>query len=60
MSVVYKDYFWKNFITKAFSLPGGIKVSHNSLLPNISWYELSAINECRPAQVRDIHYLKGF
>lgn len=44
MSVLYKDYFWKNFITQAFYLPSGIKVTHNSLLPNTSWYKSSAIN----------------
>lgn len=33
--------FERNFITEAFYLPSGIKVSHNSLLPNIS-----ALNKC--------------
>lgn len=36
-----KITFERNFITEAFYLPSGIKVSHNSLLPNIS-----ASNEC--------------
>lgn len=36
-----KITFERNFITEAFYLPSGIKVSHNSLLPNIS-----ALDEC--------------